>query len=265
MTDHDEGNRVSRRTMIAGVGSIGLGTLLAACGSGGPAPVTTSTGATATITPRAATGDLTALFESSGTCVLTPSTTPGPYYFDADRIRSDIREDRPGTRLDLAIRVRDSETCAPLKDAVVEIWHCDAGGLYSGAESASTGGPGGGGGGDLVPADGNRYLRGAQVTNADGIVTFTTIWPGWYPGRTVHVHAMVHVGGDRTLTTQVMFDEALNDAVLAAEPYAGRGGRDTRNENDSIFQAAMVMKTVRAGDGHRGAITFDADPDRNGR
>ncbi|WP_066369924.1 intradiol ring-cleavage dioxygenase [Herbidospora mongoliensis] len=270
MTDHDEGKRVSRRTMIAGVGSLGLGALLAACGSSGSTSVTTSTGATATITPQAATGDLTALFESSGTCTLTASTTQGPYYFDADKIRSDIREDRPGTRLDVAIRVRDSETCEPLKDAVVEIWHCDAGGAYSGAESASAGGPGqgrtpGGGGGDLVPADDNRYLRGAQVTNAEGIVTFTTIWPGWYRGRTVHIHAMVHVGQDRTLTTQVMFDEALNDAVMAAEPYTGRGARDTRNENDSIFQTGMIMRTVEGSGGYQGAITFDVDPDHDGR
>nr|WP_062333095.1 protocatechuate dioxygenase [Herbidospora sakaeratensis] len=264
MTDHDEGRRVSRRTMIAGVGSIGLGALLAACGSGGSTPVTTSTGATATITPQAVPGDLAALLDSSGACALTPSTTPGPYYFDADKIRSDIREDRPGTLLDLAIRVRDSETCEPLKDAVVEIWHCDAGGLYSGAESASTGGPGGGMG-DLVPTDDERYLRGAQVTGADGIVVFTTIWPGWYRGRTVHVHAMVHVGNDRTLTTQVMFDEARNDAVLAAGPYAGRGGRDTRNDDDSIFRSSMVMATVPDGDGFRGAITFDVDPGHDGR
>ncbi len=119
----------------------------------------------------------------------------------------------------------------------MEIWHCDAGGSYSGAESQSAGGPGGGppgsgGTGDLVPTDDHRYLRGAQVTDAEGIVAFTTIWPGWYRGRTVHVHAMVHVGQDRTLTTQVMFDEAVNDVVMAAEPYAGRGERDTRNEND---------------------------------
>ncbi|WP_459799987.1 intradiol ring-cleavage dioxygenase [Herbidospora sp. RD11066] len=264
MTDHDEGKRVSRRTMIAGVGSIGLGALLAACGSGGSTPVTTSTGSTATITPQAASGDLTALFESSGTCTLTASTTQGPYYFDADKIRSDIREDRPGKRLDVAIRVRDSETCEPLKDAVVEIWHCDAGGNYSGAESQSAGRPGGGGTGDLVPTDDHRYLRGAQVTNAEGIVTFTTIWPGWYRGRTVHIHAMVHVGQDRTLTTQMMFDEALNDVVMAAEPYTGRGERDTRNENDSIFRSGMVMKTVAAADGYQGAITFNVDPDHDG-
>ncbi len=303
--------------MIAGVGSIGLGTLLAACGATGSTPVTTSTGA-ATISPRSGVpGDLTALFDSSGTCTLTPSTTPGPYYFDADKIRSDIREDRPGTRLDMAIRVRDSETCEPLKDAVVEIWHCDAGGLYSGAESASTGGPGGaqppdgqtpgdapvpdgqapggapvpngqgaggqgaggqasggqasggpgasGAIGDLVPTDDERYLRGAQVTGADGIVVFTTIWPGWYRGRTVHVHAMVHVGDERTLTTQVMFDEARNDEVLAAGAYAGRGARDTRNDGDSIFRSSMVMATAPSGDGFQGAITFDVDPGRDGR
>ncbi|WP_327088008.1 intradiol ring-cleavage dioxygenase [Nonomuraea sp. NBC_01738] len=287
--DHHEGQRVSRRAIIAGIGSVGLGALLAACASGnGAADVVTSEGGTAGITPRGsgtATGELEALFQQSGTCVLSPSTTQGPYYFDADKIRSDIREDRPGVELKIAIKVQDSEKCAPVADAVVEIWHCDAAGVYSGAEKMSTGGGGQPGGQpptgrpsgsppvggpsgdmrDLTPQDDKRYLRGAQVTGKDGIVQFTTIWPGWYRGRTVHVHAMVHVGDDRTLTTQVMFDEALNTEVFTAEPYNTHTGRDTLNSNDSIFKDNMLMKVVKSGNGYQGAVTFAVDSDHNGK
>jgi len=314
MYDHHEGQRVSRRAIFAGISSVGLGSLLAACSSDQPTAVTTSTGAS--VTPQATTSvDLTALFEGTNTCTLSPAVTQGPYYFDADKIRSDIREDRPGTPLVVAIKVMDSEACKPLTNAVVEIWHCDAAGLYSGAESASqggggvpggappsggpggpggtppsggpggpggtppSGGPGGPGGtppsggpgganqaaADLVPTDDKRYLRGAQVTNADGIVQFTTIWPGWYRGRTVHIHAMVHVNNDRVLTTQMMFDEKLNDEVFAAAPYNTHTGRDTTNANDTIFVDSMLMKVTKDANGYVSAIVMSADADQNGK
>ncbi|MEV8633026.1 intradiol ring-cleavage dioxygenase [Streptosporangium sp. NPDC051023] len=302
--DH-EGQRVSRRTALAGIGAVGLGALLAACGgeAGSTSKVTTSTGGTASITPQARTSAGTAdLFAGANTCALTESTTQGPYYFDADKIRSDIREDRQGTLLKVAVKVQDSETCEPLSDAVVEIWHCDAEGLYSGAEAMSSGqggpgggtpptgappsggpggpggptpgampsgGPGGGGAndgmGDLTPADDKRYLRGAQVTDSSGIVQFTTIWPGWYRGRTVHIHVMVHVGDARVLTTQLMFDESLNTKVFAAEPYSEHTGRDTLNDNDTIYKPAMLMKVTESGDGYTGAIVLSADSDKDGR
>ncbi|MBW4704917.1 MULTISPECIES: intradiol ring-cleavage dioxygenase [unclassified Micromonospora] len=296
--DHHEGQRVSRRRLIAGVGSIGLAGLLAACGRDS-GTVTTSTGQTVSPQATASTSaDLAALFGAANTCTLTASTTQGPYYFDADKIRNDIREDRAGTRLRVAIRVQDSEQCGPLANAVVEIWHCDAEGLYSGAEAQSSGASGGGapsggnppggasggtpptgtppgggaapGGGaegsaaDLTPTDDKRYLRGAQVTNADGIVEFTTIWPGWYRGRTTHIHAMVHLGDDRVLTTQMMFDEALNTRVYAAAPYAAHTGRDTFNDNDNIFAESMLMKVVEDGDGYLSVINFSVDADQDG-
>ncbi|WP_285786360.1 hypothetical protein [Microbispora sp. NBRC 16548] len=250
---------------------------------------------------------MTGLFAGSNTCVLTPAATQGPYYFDADKIRSDIREDRQGKRLKVAVKVQDSEKCAPLANAVVEIWHCDAAGLYSGAEAQSSGqgggggapGPGGGPGGpppsgmpaggpggpppsgmpggpgggpsaddgmaDLTPTDDKRYLRGAQVTDKNGIVQFTTIWPGWYRGRTVHIHAMVHVGDERTLTTQVMFDEDLNATVFKEQPYSGHTGRDTFNDKDTIYKPGMLMKVSEDGDGYLGVITFAVDPEKNGK
>jgi hypothetical protein len=122
--DH-EGRRVSRRRLITGVGSLGLGGLFTA-------------GAHATSGPDPYAG-ADALFAKARTCRLTPSTKQGPYYFETETLRSDIREDRQGVRLRLAIKLRDGETCSPLDDAVVEIWHCDAGGLYSGAEQGRQG------------------------------------------------------------------------------------------------------------------------------
>ncbi|MEV4145943.1 protocatechuate dioxygenase [Amycolatopsis sp. NPDC049691] len=277
--DHDhEGQRVSRRRLLTGVSSVGLAALVTACA--GKSPVTTSTGETVAL--QAVTdADLTALFTGARTCTLTAATTQGPYYFDADKIRSDVREDKQGAKLRLALQVQDSETCKPIPHAVVEIWHCDAGGLYSGAEAASGGGgtpptgppptgtpptrtPPPGGDADLEPTDDKRFLRGAQVTDQRGIVEFTTIWPGWYRGRTVHVHVMVHVGNEKTLTTQLMFDEALNSEVLATQPYAQRTGRDTFNDNDSIYQPSMLLKVTKARDGYVGCIVLNADPDHDG-
>jgi protocatechuate 3,4-dioxygenase beta subunit len=154
--------------------------------------------------------------------------------------------------------VRDAGSCEPLPDAVVDIWHADAGGAYSGFDGGDGGGggggPGGGGGGAQTES---RYLRGAQVTNGEGVVEFTTIYPGWYPGRTVHIHVKVHLDAQTALTTQLYFADALSDRVYAAQPYAARGRRDQGNGSDGIFDAALVMTAQREGDGVRGVMTFD--------
>lgn len=173
---------------------------------------------------------------------MTPESTEGPFYIDADKIRSDIREGRDGTRMRLAFRVRDAETCDPLPDAVVDVWHCDAEGTYSGVEG-----------------DEDRYLRGAQVTNRDGIVEFVTIYPGWYPGRTVHFHIKVAPSNAAVVTTQVFTTREFDAKVFAASPYDRRPGRDVFNEDDGIFDESLVL-TLRGdgdGDGVLGFTTFD--------
>jgi protocatechuate 3,4-dioxygenase beta subunit len=252
--------RLSRRQALGALGTVSLGGLLAACGdddAGRTAQtVQTTDGATATVQPKTTTSDAaSALFDDAASCAVTPEETEGPYYFDADKIRSDIREDRRGTRLRLALRVRDAAGCTPIQDAVVDIWHADAGGAYSGFDGGDGGGGPGGGGGQAQTQ--TRYLRGAQVTNADGIVEFTTVYPGWYPGRTVHIHAKVHLDAKTVLTTQLYFDDELSDKVFVAHPYSERGGRDQRNDADGIFEAALVMTARTDGDGVRGVMSFD--------
>jgi len=187
-------------------------------------------------------------------CLLSPEQTEGPYYIPDERIRRDITERRPGTPLALRLKVVDAATCRPLKGALVEIWHCDAGGLYSGFVAASAGGPGGSG-----PTDKKTFLRGGQRSDAGGSVTFRTIYPGWYRGRTVHIHVKVHVGGNVVHTGQLYFPDSLTDTVYKATPYNRRPGRDTRNTNDGIYAAggaASTLRLTRSGSGYAGTITM---------
>jgi protocatechuate 3,4-dioxygenase beta subunit len=255
------GGRIGRRGALAALGTVGLGSLLAACsgdgGSGGGASATTvaevatTEGTTATVQPQTATGAAAkALLDGATTCTLSTELTEGPYYFDVDSIRSDVREDRPGTLLRLALRVQQAQSCTPIGNAVVDIWHCDAGGVYSGFESASRGGPGGG------RTDDETYLRGAQVTNADGIVEFATIYPGWYRGRTTHIHLKVHLNKTTLLTSQLFFDEAVNSAVYAKAPYSARSGRDTFNDGDGIFDQSLIVTTKQDGDAWLAALNL---------
>ncbi len=158
-----------------------------------------------------------------------------------DAIRSDIRDDREGTALNLAIRVRDAESCEPLRDAVVDIWHCDAGGVYSGFESG----------------EGETFLRGTQVTDRDGVAEFTTIYPGWYQGRTVHIHAKVHLDRETVLTTQLYFDEQTSRRVYARSPYAGRGQPEMTNGDDGIFDESLLLTLKPEGDAIAATMNFD--------
>jgi protocatechuate 3,4-dioxygenase beta subunit len=248
---------MDRRRALASLGTVGLGSLLVACtrdsGSGG-ATVPTTSGATATVQPQTSASALADLFDGAASCTSTAEQTEGPYYFDVDSIRSDVREDRAGVPLHLGIRVQDAAACSAIANAVVDIWHCDAEGLYSGFESASQGGGGGG------RTDQKTYLRGAQVTNAQGIVEFRTVYPGWYGGRTVHIHTKVHLDATRVLTTQLYFDEAVTDAVYAQPPYNSRSGRETLNSDDRVFSSGggtpPMLTLSREAGGYLGLITI---------
>jgi protocatechuate 3,4-dioxygenase beta subunit len=177
--------------------------------------------------------------------VLTPEMTAGPFVLDGDRVRRDIREGRPGTRLELATTVVDVSTCTPIRGAAVDVWHCDAGGTYSGFAQEGT--------------DGETFMRGVQRTDRNGLARFVTVYPGWYSGRTVHVHVRVFLGGKVVHTGQLFFPENLTDAVYRRPPYSRRPNRDTRNATDSIFRnggARSMLRVERRGSGYAARITM---------
>jgi protocatechuate 3,4-dioxygenase beta subunit len=178
-------------------------------------------------------------------CVLTPEMTEGPYYVPGDKVRRNITEGRAGVPLTLRLTVLDVSTCKPIKGAAVDIWHCDAGGLYSEESSLGTGA--------------QTFLRGVQRTDKNGVARFQTIYPGWYQGRTVHIHVKTYLGGRTIHTGQLFFPDALTDIVYRRTPYAGRGGRSTRNATDSIFVNGgkrSLLRLARSGSGYVGRITM---------
>jgi protocatechuate 3,4-dioxygenase beta subunit len=173
-------------------------------------------------------------------CVLTPEQTEGPFYIENEKVRRNITDGRRGTPLTLRATVVDASTCRPIKGAAVDIWHCDAGGVYSGfGQGASS----------------RTFLRGMQRTNASGLALLKTIYPGWYQGRTVHIHVKVHVGGNVVHTGQLYFPDSLTDKVFRKAPYKSRPGRTTRNSNDFVFAngGKNSMLSVRA-DGAGGYV-----------
>ncbi|HYO47312.1 MAG TPA: intradiol ring-cleavage dioxygenase [Gemmatimonadota bacterium] len=196
--------------------------------------------------------------EVASGCVVKPQLTAGPYFVDGALERSDIRADpatgevSAGTPLDLRFQVsRIAEgACVPLAGAVVDVWHCDARGVYSDVEDPS------------FDTQGRKFLRGYQVTDADGAARFTTIYPGWYRGRAVHVHFKVRSAPEAVpgfdFTSQLFFDDELSDRVHEQEPYAANGARDRRNSGDGIFRQggpALVLALEPADPGYAG--TFD--------
>jgi protocatechuate 3,4-dioxygenase beta subunit len=196
---------------------------------------------------------------AAASCLLTPEVTQGPYWIKTSPTRRDIRETKHGLRLDLVLTVQNARTCTPIAGADVEVWHADAAGRYSGFEQASTGAPGGG----SAPTDAKRYLRGHQKSDADGRARFTTIFPGWYRGRTPHIHLKVHVGGKVVHTGQLFFDERTQSAVYRLAPYRSHGQPDTSHAADMIFKQAggsnAILRLASRGagkQGYRGAITL---------
>jgi protocatechuate 3,4-dioxygenase beta subunit len=161
--------------------------------------------------------------ESAASCVLSPEVTEGPYWIANHLTRRNITEGQHGLPLILKIAVQDAGTCKRIPGADVEIWHANALGAYSGFSSGNTS---------------KRFLRGHQKADANGRVIFDTIYPGWYPGRTPHIHVKVHVGGNVVHTGQIFFSDALSDAVYRTSKYASHGEPDTTNAADSIYAQA---------------------------
>ncbi len=194
-------------------------------------------------------------------CTLTPELTEGPYYLDLLKVRKNITEGKSGIRLDLRVKVIDSSTCKAMDDVAVEIWHADAGGTYSGFSAEGTAG--------------KTYLRGLQVSGEDGVAAFRTIYPGWYPGRAIHIHLKCHVGGRVSSATysggsvehtgQLFFRDATSDKVMQLSGYRKSGTR-TRNSADSIYAdkgSGSVVALSRRGSvlasGFTGRVTVAID------
>jgi protocatechuate 3,4-dioxygenase beta subunit len=185
----------------------------------------------------------------AGTCALYPQQTEGPFYLDLDLLRSDITEGKPGAPLELELVVIRANGCAPLPNAVVDVWQCDVEGVYAGF-------PGQLGGLDTT---GQKFLRGTQITGADGRVVFNTVYPGWYPGRTTHIHFKVHLSATSQMTSQMYFPEDATSAVYRTAPYAARGQKDTSNTADAIAQSGgmpPVLSVTQTSTGFRGRLVL---------
>ena len=177
------------------------------------------------------------------TCVLAPEQTEGPYYVPDEKVRRDITEGRPGTALTLRLKVVNASNCKPIKNAAVDVWHTDALGVYSGVQGSP----------------GTTFMRGVQRTDANGLAIFKTVYPGWYPGRTVHIHVKVHIGGNVVHTGQLYFPDSVTDRVYGSAPYSSRGARTTRNAADSIYRnggSKSVLGLKRNGSAYIATLTM---------
>ena len=220
-----DSTKLTRRGSIAGFGGFLLGLLgWRAATSDGAGPAAVASGAVS--------------------CVLTPEQTEGPYYIPGEKLRRDITEGKAGVPLLLRLKVVDASTCRPIKGATVDIWHADAAGNYSGFGNG---------------AGSRTFLRGIQKTDATGLAVFTTVYPGWYPGRTVHIHVKVHVAGSVVHTGQLYFPDRVTDKVFRRRPYSRRQRRTTRNANDFVFAQGgrrSLLGLRKVGSAYVGSITM---------
>jgi len=231
---------LTRRELLAGAASVVVSQALAGCGV-----------------------DTVAAASANDACVLTAALTEGPYFVDELLNRSDIRSDptsgtvSAGTPLLLTFKVSRvaSGGCTPLTGAYLDVWHCDSAGAYSDVPGA---------------VSGQRFLRGYQVTDADGVARFTTVYPGWYPGRAAHIHFKLRLfaGATKTyeFTSQFFFEDSLTDTVYTLSPYNTRGTRSTRNSGDGIYSSlsiaakgALTLQTTIDGAGYAGVINLDVN------
>ena len=250
--DAQVGRVLSRREVLALLGGSSAA-LLAACAPGAltsasPAATAQQTSAAATAAAAASSATAVTVLPS---CIVRPALTEGPYFVDEKLSRSDIRSDpgtsavRPGALLTLNFLVSrvSGSACTALSGAVVDVWHCDALGVYS----------------DVDNARGQKFLRGYQTTDASGSAKFTTVYPGWYQGRAVHIHFKIRPTSSSEFTSQLFFDDTLSTQVFAQTPYSQKGTQGiTRNAADGIFQQSggkLTLNVTKSGDAY--AATFD--------
>ena len=220
-----EGTKLTRRGSIVGFGGFLLGLFgWRAATSDGAGPAAVASGAVS--------------------CVLTPEQTEGPYYISGEKFRRDITEGKPGVPLLLRLKVVDASTCRPIKGAAVDVWHADALGVYSGFGSG---------------ARSRTFMRGIQRTDRNGLARFRSVYPGWYQGRTVHIHVKVHVAGNVVHTGQLYFPDRMTDKVFRRKPYSRRPRRSTRNATDFVFAQGgrrSLLGLRKVGSAYVGSITM---------
>ncbi len=251
--DKQVGQILNRRDILKILGVGGAATILASCAPEIMETLSPTTAPTAAPTNIAITQVVATELSTAGTaipmCVVRPELTEGPYFVDEMLNRSDVRSDpsdgviSEGAALNLAFNVTQVGTngCVPLEGAQVDIWHCDANGVYS----------------DVQDTTGKTFLRGYQVTNTNGLAQFVTIYPGWYPGRAVHIHFKIRAGNSE-FTSQLFFDDAFTDQVYLQQPYVQRGDRNPRNTGDSIYNNVGNQLVLNVTPGDAGyTATFD--------
>jgi protocatechuate 3,4-dioxygenase beta subunit len=268
MTGNHRNSSITRRRALAVTGgTVAAGGLAVTGYQSAFADTTEATEATATAT---------------GACMtLMSSVTEGPYYLDGALVRKNITEGKSGVPLTLRLNVVDAtDGCTPVPGAAVEIWHCDAWGYYSGYTTASPGGSVPAESEDGSTANDSTYLRGYQIANANGVVKFETIFPGWYIPRTCHIHVKVHTGGVKedgtyeggkvNYTGQLFFDDTIAEEIFTLEPYSKHSGSYTTLDNDMVYDGGgassglLTLKAVHKADpskGYKGSLALAIDPD----
>ncbi|MEU9267719.1 intradiol ring-cleavage dioxygenase [Streptomyces sp. NPDC048251] len=275
MTGNHKDSTITRRRALAVTG----GTV--AAGGLAVAGYQSAFADTAADAEASASASATSTSTSSSCMTLMTSVTEGPYYLDGALVRKDITEGKSGVPLTLRLTVVDAtDGCTPVSGAAVEIWHCDAWGYYSGYTTANPGGSAPAESEDGSTADDDTYLRGYQIANANGVVKFETIFPGWYTPRTCHIHLKVHTGGQKedgtyeggkvNYTGQLFFPDDIAEEIFTLEPYSKHSGSYTTLDNDMVYDGGgtssglLTLKAVHKADpskGYKGSITLGVDPD----
>lgn len=218
---------LGRRQILHGLGALGFFGLVRMIGAQSVAPASLWTA------DDAADLDVSDLIDMEAVqsmCVITPQETAGPYYLNLNLIRSDITEGLPGLPTRLNLHVVRASDCTPIQNAAVDVWHNNALGTYSGFPQQGTAG--------------QTFLRGVQFTDANGYAGFDTIYPGWYPGRTSHIHIKVRPTGTSELTSQMYFPQGLSRRVYNKLPYSTHGQNPTNNGSDPLFLPETVMNVI---------------------
>jgi protocatechuate 3,4-dioxygenase beta subunit len=277
LLDNDDapvGRILSRREVLALFGLTGAA-LLAACqplpltpaATALPAEAATAEAIVADPTAQAAAAAEVATVEAANAlaapaCVVRPELTEGPYFVDDQLNRSDIRVEpsdnsvKEGIPLALTFAVSQiaNQACTPLAGAMVDVWHCDAAGVYSGVSDRS------------FDTTGQKWLRGYQLTGENGLAEFLTIYPGWYSGRAVHIHFKIRTAGSDgqsyEFTSQLFFDEVTNAEVYAKPPYASKGLANVPNASDGIYRSGgeqLLLTPTASGEGYAARLDIALD------